>query len=196
MPTATLLFKTAVGLTRAIFLDLLSLLPFQLTTSKTRDIFLSLPKCSGICCKVQMTLKKSNSKKWNWLLHTVEKPLKKTDHYLPHSFSASVCIPKYFIEFKWSIIHFKQSKRNGWNYLQPFLLSSKGRNSNAAAGKDLQNLIQQLSIKKKKKKEYETATQSRGVRWSLFLVMNTEKHTLRSTLSAIQSLLHTDSSLR
>lgn len=57
MPTATLLFKTSVGLCLAICLDLLSLLPFQLTTSKGRNIFLSLPKCFEICFKVQMTLK-------------------------------------------------------------------------------------------------------------------------------------------
>lgn len=56
MPTTTLLFKTSVGLCLAICLDLLSLLPFQLTTYKTRNIFLSLPQCFKICLKVQMTL--------------------------------------------------------------------------------------------------------------------------------------------
>lgn len=62
MPTATLLFKTSVGLPLAICLDLLSLLPFQLTTSKPRNIFLNLSKCFEICCKVQMTLKKQFKK--------------------------------------------------------------------------------------------------------------------------------------
>lgn len=57
MPTATPLFKTSVGLCLAICLDLLSLLPFQLNTSKRRNIFLSLPKCFKICLKVQMTPK-------------------------------------------------------------------------------------------------------------------------------------------
>lgn len=44
MPTANFLFKTSLGLCLATCLDLLSLLPFQLTTYKIRNIFLSLPK--------------------------------------------------------------------------------------------------------------------------------------------------------
>lgn len=65
MPTAILLFKTSPGLHIAICLDLLSPLPFQLSNSKPRNIFLSLPKCFKICLKVQMALKKKIQRKWN-----------------------------------------------------------------------------------------------------------------------------------
>lgn len=85
MPTVTLLFKTSVGLPLAICLDLPSLLPFQLTTSKTRNIFLSLLKCFEICCKVQMTLEKTIQKSgtdYFILLKSLQKDRPTTCHIL------------------------------------------------------------------------------------------------------------------